>query len=70
MISLDHPRVALLLAIFSIEANQRDAGWNSLGMAIRMAQDIGLYTEAEGDASNNEREPRRRLWYCIYACDT
>ena len=70
IITLDHPRVALLLAVFSIEANQRDVGWNSLGMAIRMAQDIGLHTEAEGDANHSEREPRRRLWYCIYACDT
>ena len=68
-ITLDHPRVALLLAIYSIEANQRDAGWTCLGVAIRMSQEIGLHVDLR-DLHSAEKEKRRRLWWCIYACDT
>lgn len=68
-ITSHHPQVALLMGIYLVETNQREAGWTCLGITIRMAQDIGLHTESQ-DLQSPDEEARRRLWWSIYACDT
>ena len=67
-LNLDHTRAALLISIFLVETNRKSAGWIWLGIASRTAFDIGLHCEA-GSWSARETEMRRRLWWCIYACD-
>ena len=68
-LTLDHARVALLTSMFLVEINLKSAGWTSLGIATRVAFDLGLNCEA-GTWSAVEEEMRRRLWWCIYACNT
>lgn len=67
-LTLDHARVALLSCIFLVEMNQKSAGWNWAGFAVRIAFDIGLHCEA-GTWSDIEEEMRRRVWWSIYTCD-
>ena len=66
--TLDHARVALLSSIFLIEMNLKSAGWTWIGFAVRVSFDIGLHCEA-GTWSTIEMEMRRRVWWCVYACD-
>jgi len=43
---------------------------NMLGIAIRMAQTIGLHAAYKnGDLTEQEEERRRRLWYCLFILD-
>ena len=67
-LTLDHARAALLTSIFLVEMNLKSAGWTWLGVATRTAFDIGLHCEA-GTWPAIEEEMRRRVWWCIYACD-
>ena len=67
-LTLDHARVALLTTIFLVEMNLKSAGWTWLGVATRIAFDIGLHCEA-GTWPVIEEEMRRRVWWCIYSCD-
>lgn len=66
--TLDHARVALLASIFLVETNMKSAGWIWLGVATRIAFDIGLHCET-GTWSAVEEEMRRRVWWCIYSCE-
>lgn len=66
--TLDHARAALLTSIFMVEINHKSAGWIWLGVASRVAFDLGLHCEA-GVWTAIEAEMRRRVWWCIYACD-
>lgn len=67
-LTLDHARVALLTSIFLIEMNLKSAGWTWIGFAVRISFDIGLHCEA-GTWPAVEKEMRRRVWWCVYACD-
>lgn len=67
-LTLDHARAALLSSIFLIEMNLKSAGWTWLGFAVRISFDIGLHCEA-GTWPTIEKEMRRRVWWCVYACD-
>ena len=67
-LTLDHARVALLCSIFLIEMNLKSAGWTWIGFAVRISFDIGLHCEA-GTWPAVEKEMRRRVWWCVYACD-
>ena len=67
-LTLDHARAALLSSIFLVEMNLKSAGWTWLGVATRIAFDLGLHCEA-GTWSAIEKEMRRRVWWCIYSCD-
>lgn len=48
--------------------------WNTAGLAIRMAQDLGLHrelaTEREKQTEPEKIEDRRRLWACLMIADT
>lgn len=67
-LTLDHARAALLTSIYLVETNSKSAGWTWLGVASRIAFDLGLHCEA-GTWSAIEEEMRRRVWWCIYSCD-
>ncbi|KAL9127511.1 MAG: hypothetical protein Q9217_003621 [Psora testacea] len=67
-LTLDHARAALLNCMFLVESNLKSAGWNWIGVAVRICFDIGLHCEA-GTWHPIEAEMRRRVWWSIYACD-
>ena len=67
-LTLDHVRVALLSSIFLTEMNLKSAGWIWIGLAVRISVDVGLHCEA-GTWSAVDKEMRRRVWWCVYACD-
>ncbi|KAF3765799.1 hypothetical protein M406DRAFT_276471 [Cryphonectria parasitica EP155] len=65
---LDDARTPLLQSMVLNEMNLKSAAWNFLGNAVRVAQDIGLYSES-GPWPIIEGEMRRRTWWTIYVLD-
>lgn len=65
---LDNARALVMATIFLNEMNLKSAAWNSLGSAVRVAQDIGLYSES-GPWPVIEGDMRRRTWWTIYILD-
>lgn len=65
---LDDARTLVLHSIFLSEMNLKSAASNCLGNAVRVAQDIGLYSEF-GPWPVVEGEMRRRTWWTIYVLD-
>lgn len=65
---LDDARTLVLHSIFLNEMNLKSAASNCLGNAVRVAQDIGLYSES-GPWPVVEGEMRRRTWWTIYILD-
>ncbi|KAK4667460.1 hypothetical protein QC763_309460 [Podospora pseudopauciseta] len=65
---LDNARVFVLITVALNEMNLKLAAWNWLGNAVRVAQDLGLYTEL-GPWQFLEGEMRRRTWWAIYLLD-
>ncbi|KAK4197939.1 putative transcription factor [Triangularia verruculosa] len=65
---LDNARVFILITMALNEMNLKLAAWNWLGNAVRVAQDLGLYTEL-GPWQFLEGEMRRRTWWAIYLLD-
>ncbi|KAK0705411.1 fungal-specific transcription factor domain-containing protein [Lasiosphaeris hirsuta] len=65
---LDNARTLILITIVLSELNLKSAAWSWLGNAVRVAQDIGLYSES-GPWSVIEGEMRRRTWWTIYILD-
>ncbi|PSN74279.1 hypothetical protein BS50DRAFT_12541 [Corynespora cassiicola Philippines] len=66
--NLIHAKVALLLSIFATESGLKSAGSMWLASAVRIAQGLGLNTEADSQPIM-EGEMRRRLWWSIYVRD-
>ncbi|KAK2596723.1 hypothetical protein QQS21_006178 [Conoideocrella luteorostrata] len=66
--NLDNARALVLITICLNEMNLKSAAWNWLGNAVRVAQDLGLYSES-GSWSVIEGEMRRRTWWAIYILD-
>lgn len=64
--NLDHARVALLISICLTERNRKAAGSLWLGIASRIAYDLGLHCSRD-TFSPWEAEMRRRVWWSIYA---
>ncbi|KAI8089619.1 fungal-specific transcription factor domain-containing protein [Halteromyces radiatus] len=63
----------ILMTLF-VESHDTDfddtSYWFKTGMAIRMAQDLGLHRSARGwHIPEPERELRSRIWYVIYMMD-
>ncbi|KAK4228300.1 putative transcription factor [Podospora fimiseda] len=65
---LDTARAYILVAQALYEMNLKSAAWSWLGNAVRVAQDLGLYTEL-GPWQFLEGEMRRRTWWAIYILD-
>lgn len=65
---LDDARTLVLHSLFLNEMNLKSAASNCLGNAVRVAQDIGLYSES-GPWPVIEGEMRRRTWWTIYVLD-
>ncbi|KAH6622758.1 fungal-specific transcription factor domain-containing protein [Chaetomium tenue] len=65
---LDNARALVLVTMALNELNLKSAACSWLGRAVRVAQDLGLYTEP-GTASFVEAEMRRRTWWTIYILD-
>jgi hypothetical protein len=65
---LDNARALVLITMALNELNLKSAAWSWLGSAVRVAQELGLYTEP-GTASFIEAEMRRRTWWTIYILD-
>ncbi|KAL2185519.1 hypothetical protein L209DRAFT_691226 [Thermothelomyces heterothallicus CBS 203.75] len=65
---LDHARALVLVTIALNELNLKSAAWSWLGRAVRVAQDLGLYTEP-ATAPFVEAEMRRRTWWTVYVLD-
>lgn len=65
---LDTARSLFLITFCLNEMNIKSAAWNLLGNAVRVAQDLELYTEAS-HAPFIETEMRRRTWWAIYIMD-
>lgn len=66
--SLDHARCATLISVFLVEMNLKSEGWIWLGIAFRISQELGLYSDS-GNWAASEQEMRRHVWWSIYACD-
>ncbi|TWU74061.1 hypothetical protein ED733_003588 [Metarhizium rileyi] len=66
--NLDNVRALVLITICLNEMNLKSAAWNWLGNAVRVGQDLGLYSEC-GFRSTIETEMRRRTWWAIYILD-
>lgn len=67
-LTVDHVRVSLLASIYFVEMNLRSPAWVWLGSAVRISQDIGLYTD-QGPYSPLDKEMRRRVWWSVYNWD-
>lgn len=65
---LDDARALVLQAMCLHEMNLQSAAFNCLGSAVRVAQDLGLYSEL-GPWPMVEGEMRRRTWWTIYILD-
>lgn len=65
---LDDARTLVLQTMCLNEMNLKSAAWSSLGNAIRVAQDLGLYSDT-GPWPMVEGEMRRRTWWTIYIFD-
>ncbi|CAO3586366.1 unnamed protein product [Absidia cylindrospora] len=64
----------LILLTMFVEPPARDSDdtsyWFKTGMAIRMAQDLGLHRSSSGwHMPESEMELRRRIWYVTYLMD-
>lgn len=66
--NMNHAKSALLLSIFATESNMKSSGSTWLALAVRIAQLIGLNSEAR-PSPIVEGEVRRRLWWSIYVWD-
>lgn len=66
--NLDNARALVLITICLNEMNLKSAAWNWLGNAVRVGQDLGLYSES-GSWSVIDCEMRRRTWWAIYILD-
>ncbi|KAG7440508.1 uncharacterized protein BT62DRAFT_1080761 [Guyanagaster necrorhizus] len=61
-----------LLFALTMEMEQGSVGsavWNSLGLAIRQAQDLGLHRETVSDDAGDHVETRRNVWGGLIVAD-
>ncbi|KIV88180.1 hypothetical protein, variant 1 [Exophiala mesophila] len=60
-----------LLALFDFTAgkSRHGAAWVKIGMAVRIAQDLGLMLEPPADLSFADQEERRRVFWSVYLLD-
>ncbi|KAI5458132.1 fungal-specific transcription factor domain-containing protein [Mariannaea sp. PMI_226] len=66
--TLDDARALVLISLCLNEMNLKSASWAWLGRAVRVGQDLGLYSES-GPWPVIEGEMRRRTWWMMYILD-
>ncbi|KAI9267843.1 fungal-specific transcription factor domain-containing protein [Sporodiniella umbellata] len=46
-----------------------DTIWIFTGLAVRLAQDLGLHRTVDSTNNSDSNMKRKRLWYCVYVTD-
>jgi hypothetical protein len=67
--SISTVQMLVLTAIYLQSTQYASRCWNTLGLAVRMAQGLGLHVDAHGRRlmSNVEEQMRRRIWHtCVH----
>ncbi|OAA63726.1 Transcription factor [Niveomyces insectorum RCEF 264] len=73
--SLDEVSFLLAQCFYLLAVCRTDKCWTTLGLAVRIAQSIGLHVDIEppqpggGGQARPKAEARRRVWYSIYVLD-
>ncbi|KAI1340708.1 fungal-specific transcription factor domain-containing protein [Xylariaceae sp. FL0016] len=63
-------QACILQGIFLPSTTSRDAGYNVLGLALRMAINMGLHRMFRGNSLHaHVRELRNRLWWTVYVAE-
>lgn len=63
-------QVCVLQGIFLPSTQSRDAGYNLLGLALRMAVNMGMHRSFGADSLHpHVRELRNRLWWSVYVAE-
>lgn len=68
--SMTSVQVCVLQGIFLPSTKSRDAGYNLLGLALRMAVNMGMHRSFGADGLHpHVRELRNRLWWSVYVAE-
>lgn len=69
--SINVVQLLLLRGIYLHYSTHADRCWNTIGVALRVAQGLGLNTENSKVKETNQlkREMRRRVWHCCVTLD-
>jgi hypothetical protein len=68
--SMTSVQVCVLQGIFLPSTTSRDAGYNLLGLALRMAVNMGMHRSfGVGSLHPHVRELRNRLWWSVYVAE-
>ncbi|KXH56079.1 hypothetical protein CSAL01_07445 [Colletotrichum salicis] len=70
--SLQLVQLFLLRGVYLHYTQYADRCWNTVGVALRVAQGLGLHSRGDGPASSEsqlKREMRRRVWHCCLTLD-
>nr|XP_036577177.1 transcriptional regulatory protein [Colletotrichum truncatum]KAF6784089.1 transcriptional regulatory protein [Colletotrichum truncatum] len=74
--TLDHSslhvvQLFLLRGVYLHYTSYADRCWNTVGVALRIAQGLGLHHEGDRSIATNQlrREMRRRVWHCCLTLD-
>lgn len=68
--SMTSVQVCVLQGIFLPSTESRDAGYNLLGLALRMAVNMGIHRSFGADSLHpHVRELRNRLWWSVYVAE-
>ncbi|KAL5340188.1 fungal-specific transcription factor domain-containing protein [Aspergillus crustosus] len=68
--SMTSIQVCILQGIFLPSTKSRDAGYNMLGLALRMAINMGMHRSFSAAALHpHVRELRNRLWWSVYVAE-
>ena len=63
----------LLLNVYNEKCGNPKESWHFLGLAVRMAIDLGLHNERTYTSSNQsllDQEIQRRVWWTVYCLDS
>lgn len=68
--SMTSVQVCVLQGVFLPSAKSRDAGYNLLGLALRMAVNMGMHRSFGTESLHpHVRELRNRLWWSVYVAE-
>ncbi|KAK1490369.1 hypothetical protein CTAM01_10658 [Colletotrichum tamarilloi] len=70
--SLQLVQLLLLRGVYLHYTQYADRCWNTTGVALRVAQGLGLHSRGDGPTSSKsqlKREMRRRVWHCCLTLD-